>query len=117
MHTDFTGRGTEVNPKQKAFAHEYLQRIDEILGRKAVSAHVVLSVEGHRQSAEVTVKDAAETLVAHCEGTDMHTQLHDALRKIEQQAVKHKERRLTIERHAKPDSAEPLVEVPDLPGA
>jgi ribosome-associated translation inhibitor RaiA len=37
--------------------------------------------------------------------------LHDALKKIEQQAIKHKERKITVERHAKPNSSEPLIEV------
>jgi hypothetical protein len=37
--------------------------------------------------------------------------LHDALRKVEHQAVKHKERKITVERHAKPASSEPLIEV------
>jgi ribosome-associated translation inhibitor RaiA len=37
--------------------------------------------------------------------------LHDALKKVEQQAIRHKERRITVERHAKPASSEPLIEV------
>ena len=52
-----------------------------------------------------------EALVARCEGAEMYTALHDALRKIEGQAVKAKERRITVERHGKPDSVAPLIEV------
>jgi ribosome-associated translation inhibitor RaiA len=38
--------------------------------------------------------------------------LHDALKKIELQAIKHKERKITVERHAKPNSSEPMIEIP-----
>jgi len=33
------------------------------------------------------------------------------LRKIELQAIKYKERKITVERHAKPNSSEPLIEL------
>ena len=111
MIVDYTGRGTTVSIKQKALADVELARIDEMLGNRAVSAHVILTIDKYRSIAEVTLKTAHETLVANCEGTDMLIQLHDALRKIEQQAVKHKERKITVERHAKPNSNEPLIEV------
>jgi len=42
-------------------------------------------------------------LVAKCEGTDMMQVLHDALRRIEQQVVKHNQRDLTIRDHKKPE--------------
>ena len=110
MTIEFTGRGMTVGPKLKKLAEEQLARIDEIIGR-AVNAHVILSEDKYRKIAEVTLKTPMETLVATCEDNEMEKALHDALRKIEQQAVKHKERKLSVERHAKPDSAEPLIEV------
>ncbi len=110
MNVEYTGRGTSVGIKQKQLAETELSRIDKIIGR-TVSAHVILTEDKYRQTAEVTMKTATDALVATCEGTDMLAALHDALKKIEQQAIKHKERRMTSERQAKPDSAEPLVEV------
>ena len=115
MNVEYTGRGTTVTAKQTALAESELKRIGGILGR-AVGAHVILTEDKYRMIAEVTLLTAHETLVARCEGTDMMVQLQQALRKIEQQAVKHKERKITVERHAKPDSAEPLIEV-GLPAA
>ena len=113
LNIEYTGRGTTINVKQKALAEGELRRIDKMLGG-AVSAHVVLSEDKYRQIAEVTLMTCSETLVATCEGTDMLLALHDALRKIEQQAVKHKERKITVERHGKPDSAAPLIEVSEV---
>ena len=110
MNVEYTGRGTTVSPKLKRLADEELARLDKLIGR-AVSAHVILTEDKYRMTAEVTLLVAGETLVASCEDTDMQTALHDALKKIEQQVVKHKERRLTTERQAKPDSVEPLIEV------
>jgi putative sigma-54 modulation protein len=110
LNIEYTARWTNITPKIKKLAETELNRIDQMLGG-AVSAHVILTEDKYRQIAEVTLKTTSETLVATCEGTEMLVALHDALRKIEQQAVRHKERRITVERHAKPASAEPLIEV------
>jgi len=110
MNVEYTGRGTTITPKQKQLADSELARIDKIIGR-TVSAHVILTEDKYRQIAEVTMKTASETLVATCEGTDMLVALHDTFKKIELQAIKHKERKMTVERHAKPNSVAPLIEV------
>jgi putative sigma-54 modulation protein len=110
MNVEYTGRGTTITPKQKKLADSEVTRIDSIIGR-TVSAHVILTEDKYRQIAEVTMLTATETLVARCEGTDMLLALHDALKTIELQAIKHKERKMTVERHAKPNSSEPLIEL------
>ena len=110
MNVEFTGRNTPIYPKLKNLAETELARIDSIIGR-TVGAHVILSEDKYRQIAEVTMKTASDNLVATCEGTDMMVVLHDALKKIEQQAIKQKERKMTVERQAKPNSSEPLIEV------
>lgn len=112
LNIEFTARWTTITPKIKKLAQNELERVDQMLGGSGiVGAHVILTEDKYRQIAEVTLKTTSETLVAICEGTEMLVALHDALRKIEQQAVRHKERRLTVERHAKPASSEPLIEV------
>jgi len=110
MIVEYTGRGTTITPKQKKLADAELARIDSIIGR-VVSAHVILTADKYRKIAEVTLKTAMDQLVATCEHTEMLTALHDALKKIELQAIKHKERKMTVERQRKPNSTEPLIEV------
>ena len=110
MIVEYTGRGTAITPKAKNLADTELARIDGVIGR-TVSAHVILTEDKYRKIAEVTLKTATDQLVATCEGTEMLVALHDTLKKIEQQAIRHKERKITVERHAKPNSAEPLIEV------
>ena len=123
INIEYTARGTTITSKLRGLAQSELTRIDQMLsgsGRQGtIAAHVILTEDKYRQIAEVTLTTRTETLVSTCEGTEMQTALHDALRKIEQQAVKHKERKLTVERHAKPASSEPLIEVaspPELAG-
>ena len=110
MNVEYTGRGTTITSKQTKLAESELARIDTIIGRM-VSAHVILSEDKYRKIAEVTMLTANETLVARSEGTDMLQALHDALKTIELQAIRHKERKMTVERQAKPNSAEPLIEL------
>ena len=116
LNIEYTARWTTVGPKLKNLADSELRRIDRMLGG-AVSAHVILSEDKYRKIAEITLKTSTEILVATCEHTDMMTALHDALNKIEQQAVKHKERKITVERHAKPASSAPLIELASPPAA
>ena len=115
LNIEYTARWTNITPKIKTMAETELRRIDQMLGGAGrsgiIGAHVILTEDKYRQIAEVTLKTPTEVLVATCEGTEMLSALHDALRKIEQQAVRHKERRITVERHAKPASSEPLIEV------
>ena len=111
LNIEYTARWTNITPKIKKLAETELKRIDQMLYGRTVSAHVILTEDKYRQIAEITLKTATETLVATCENTEMLTALHDALKKIEQQAIRHKERKITIERHAKPASAEPLIEI------
>jgi putative sigma-54 modulation protein len=116
LNIEYTARWTNITPKIRKLAETELGRIDQMVGG-AVSAHVILTEDKYRQIAEVTLKTAMETLVAECEGTDMLTVLHDALKKIEQQVIRRKERKMTVERHAKPASSEPLIEVLSPPAA
>jgi putative sigma-54 modulation protein len=63
---------------------------------------VILTEEKYRKIAEVTVATRGDNLVATCEASEMETALHDALNKVEHQAIKHKERATTIRQHPKP---------------
>ena len=110
MPVECTGRQVAITKPLRTLAEEGIERIAKILG-KITSAHVVLTAEKYRQIAEVTLQTPLDLLVATCEGTEMLTALHDALKTIELQAIKHKERKITVERHAKPNSSEPLIEL------
>jgi putative sigma-54 modulation protein len=104
MIIEFTGRHTFVTAKLKAQAQAGLVRIDRVTNR-CTSAHIILTEEKFRKIAEVTVLCRGESLVANCQSTEMETALHDALQKVEQQAIRRRDRHVTIRQHAKPIGA------------
>ncbi|WP_213806907.1 ribosome-associated translation inhibitor RaiA [Granulicella sp. dw_53] len=100
MEIEYTGRQTTITKKLKTMADAGLDRVAKIVG-SACSVHVILTTEKYRQSAEITLKTRTDKLVVKCEGTEMVVVLHDALSKIEQQAIRHKQKTTTIKRHSK----------------
>jgi putative sigma-54 modulation protein len=101
MNVEYTGRQTVVAAKHKTQAESGLARVEKVANR-CTSAHVILTEDKYRRIAEITVSCRGEQLVAMCEGTDMEAALHDALQKVEQQAIKHKKRWDTMRDHPKP---------------
>jgi putative sigma-54 modulation protein len=108
MKVEYTGRQITINKKLKAQAEEGLARIAKIVGRTA-SAHVILSEDKYRMVAEVSVVTGGQTLVATCKSAEMATSLHDALAKVEQQAIRFKQKTTTLKRHPKNDKNETNV--------
>ena len=102
MEIEYTGRQTTVTKKLKLQAEAGLAQIEKIIGNSA-HAHVILCKDKYRHNAEVTVQTRHQKLVASCEATEMETALHDALAKLEQQAIRHKKRFGTMKRHPKTD--------------
>jgi putative sigma-54 modulation protein len=95
MVLEFTGRHTVVTAKLKEQAKAGMERIDRVTNR-CTSAHIILTEDKHRRIAEVTVQCKEESLVATCEAEEMETALHDALHKVELQAIKHKEKFVSV---------------------
>ncbi len=102
MDVEYTGRQATITKKFKVQTEAGLERIEKIIGH-AGSVHVVLSTDKYRQIAEIKVQTRSLKLVAACEATEMETALRDALAKIEQQAIRHKKRKMSIKRHPKTD--------------
>lgn len=112
MDVEYTGRQTSVTKRLKEMAEAGLERITKIVG-KSGNAHVILSSDKYRKHAEVTVQTRNQKLVAACESDNMATALRDALAKIEQQAIRHKNRKMSIKRHGK-TVAEAITPEPEL---
>jgi putative sigma-54 modulation protein len=100
MIMEYTGRHTAVTPKLKTLAEAGMARIDRVANR-CTSAHVIFTEDKYRKIAEVNVLCRGENLVATSESTEMETALHDALHKVELQAIRHKERYATVRDHPK----------------
>ena len=89
MQVEYTGRQIAITPSLRRLAEEGLDRVGKVVGRSC-SAHVILTEEKYRHTAEVTVQTKFQTIVGLCESTVMETALRDALAKAELQAIKHK---------------------------
>jgi putative sigma-54 modulation protein len=112
MDVEYTGRQTSITKRLKEMTEAGLERITKIVG-KSGNAHVILSSDKYRKHAEVTVQTRNQKLVAACESDNMATALRDALAKIEQQAIRHKKRKMSIKRHGK-TVAEAITPEPEL---
>jgi putative sigma-54 modulation protein len=113
MEVEYTGRQVAVTDGLRALAELSLERIEKLAG-KASSAHVVLTTEKYRHTAEVTVKTRRHDLVGLCESTSMESALRQALEKAEAQAVRGKEKRKARKRLPAGDkvSVQPGLERP-----
>jgi putative sigma-54 modulation protein len=100
MEIEYTGRQTTITKNLKTQTEAGLTRIAKLVGRSA-TAHVFLTTEKYRRIAEVTLKKRGQSLVGTCEGTEMTSALHDALSKLEQQAIRYSKKRATEKRHPK----------------
>jgi putative sigma-54 modulation protein len=100
MQVEYTGRQIAITPSLRRLAEEGLDRVGKVVGRSC-SAHVILTEEKYRHTAEVTVQTKFQTIVGLCESPVMETALRDALAKAEFQAIKHKDKFRTRTREPK----------------
>jgi putative sigma-54 modulation protein len=91
MIIEYTGRQFVVTQKYKDQAAAGLRAIEKIVGG-ATGAKVILTVDKYRKIADVAVKQGSQSMVATCESAAMTTALRDALAKIEQQAVRQRQK-------------------------
>jgi len=101
MSIEFTGRQMEVGDDLRRYTQGRLRKITRLLG-ETYEMHVILTAEKHRRVAEVTLKFRDHTLVGIEESGDPRTSISGALSKLERQAVRLRERKLTRKRRPKP---------------
>ena len=87
MQVEYTGRQVTVTPSLRALAEEGIARIGKILGR-TTGAHVILSAEKYRKTAEVSIKTRLQDILGIAESTNLETALRGALEKAETQAIR-----------------------------
>lgn len=104
MQIEYTGRQTTVTKALHSIGNEGVGRIGKILGR-ITTAHIVLTAEKYRQTAEVTINTRLQSIVGLCESTSMETALREAIAKAESQAIRHKDRIRARKRKPKEEKA------------
>ncbi len=91
MQLTVTGRNLEVTDALRAYAEEKLRRLTKYL-ESIVTVHVVLSVEKHRQIAEVTLRVRDLTIRAEESTDDLYSSIDLVMEKLERQILRYKER-------------------------
>jgi putative sigma-54 modulation protein len=104
MTIEYTGRHTVVTADLRALTEAALERIALVTNR-CTSAHIILTEDKHRKLAEVSLLCRGEQHVATGVADAMETALRQALDKVEQQAIRHKERYATSRDHRTPLAA------------
>ncbi len=104
MQIEYTGRQFTITKPLHAIGDEGVGRIGKILG-KITTAHVVLSAEKYRQSAEVTINTKLQSIVGLSESTSMETALREAITKAETQAIRYKDKLRAKKRKPKEEKA------------
>jgi putative sigma-54 modulation protein len=100
MNVEYFGRQYEITPAIRDEVESGLGKLTKILGDN-FNSKVILTVEKHRNIAEITVKRRRGHLVGLAEATDMLVAVNQAIEHIETQALKHNGRRRATTRKAK----------------
>jgi putative sigma-54 modulation protein len=100
MQAEFTGRQVTITPALRRMGDEGIERIARLLP-KAVAAHIVLTSEKGRKTADVTVKMRAGKIVGFAEAYNLESALREALARAETQAIRNRKRIHAIKRQPK----------------
>jgi len=93
MQISTTARHCELAPAVKEFAERRIERFQR-LARDIREAHLIVTAEKYRHTAEITVKLAHHELVSREESNDAHAAIDGAAAQLEEQLRRYKERRL-----------------------
>jgi len=109
MTVEYFGRQYEVTPAVRKEVESGLTKLTKILGEN-IKSKVILTVEKHRNIAEITVKRRRGHLVGLAEAADMVVAVTQAMEHIETQVLRHNGRRRTTHRKPKDKSWQAPVE-------
>jgi ribosome hibernation promoting factor len=109
MTVEYFGRQYEVTPAVRKEVESGLNKLTKILGEN-IKSKVILTVEKHRNIAEITVKRRRGHLVGLAEATDMVVAVNQALEHIETQVIRYNGRRRNTHRKPKDKAWQAPVE-------
>lgn len=91
MQINITTRNLENTEALKRYAEEKIARLQKFV-EQITSVHVVLSVEKHRQIAEVTLHVREHTIRGEESSADLYSAIDLVADKIERQLIRYKEK-------------------------
>ena len=100
MNVEYTARKYQITPTIRREVETGINKIRKILGDR-FETKVILSVEKHRNTAEITISPRNGLLVGLAQAKDMSIAVNEALDHLEKQAVKYKTRWQSKKRSAR----------------
>jgi len=117
MRVEYTGRHVEVPADVRRLGDRKLRKLAKVL-RGITDVHVVLSVDKHRQGAEVVVHSPHVDLAAKEESDDLGVSLTAVMDKLIRQAERHTgKRRIRKGGRSRPATVREAVIPPSTPAA
>jgi len=109
MKINTTARHCELDPEDKLFVHQRLERLLRYFRnpRDLMEAHVVVGVEKYRHSAEITLKLRRGEVVCREEANGSRAAIEQAAERLEQQIRRIKEKRVSRKRNGLAREAAP----------
>ena len=108
MKLTVTGRHIDITNSIRDHLDRKLEKTFGSLNDQ-LDVHIALSVEKHRQFAEVTVKDKGFSVHSEEETKNLYTAIDNALEKVNNQLKKHKERAKDIKIKKSNKTISPLI--------
>ncbi|HEY6866427.1 MAG TPA: ribosome-associated translation inhibitor RaiA [Candidatus Eisenbacteria bacterium] len=93
MLINTTARHCELDPEDRLHAHQRLERLGRY-ARDLHEAHLIVSVEKYRHTAEITLKLKHREIVSREESTGARSAIDRAADRLEEQLRRLKERRI-----------------------
>jgi putative sigma-54 modulation protein len=97
MNVTTTARHCELDPEVRLFAEERVARLGRF-ARDLAEAHVVVTAEKYRHSAEITVRVRGQEFVSREESNEARTAIDLAADRLEHQIRRLKEKRIERKR-------------------
>jgi putative sigma-54 modulation protein len=97
MEVEFTARKVKISKALRAQAEEGMERIARVLGKSA-RASITFSAQKRQQIAEVTIQARLQTIVATGKASTLESALRQAIEHAENQARRHRDRRMSSKR-------------------
>lgn len=91
MQITITARNLEITEPLKRYAEEKIARLQKFVNQ-ITSVHIILSVEKHRQIAEVTLHVREHTIRGEESSADLYSAIDLVADKIERQILRYKEK-------------------------
>jgi putative sigma-54 modulation protein len=111
MEVEYTARQVSISKALRTQAEEGMERIARILGKSA-RASIVFGAEKRLQIAEVTIQARLQTIAATGKAETLESALRQAIEHAENQALRHRDRRIDSKRQPKEEkvhAAPPVV--------